>query len=48
MITQLVVYWIISIKKYYNVIAKDLSKQQALDVDSKAIQQVNLRKSRLI
>ena len=35
-------------KEYYRIIAKDLNKQQALDVDSKAIHQVNSRKSRLI
>ena len=28
-------------KKYYKMIAIDLSKQQALDADSKAIQQIN-------
>ena len=28
-------------KKYYKVIAIDLSKQQALDADPKAIQQIN-------
>ena len=28
-------------KKYYKMIAIDLSKQQALDVDPKAIQQIN-------
>ena len=28
-------------KKYYKMIAVDLSKQQALDVDPKAIQQIN-------
>ena len=28
-------------KKYYKMIAKDLSKQQALDADPKAIQQTN-------
>ena len=28
-------------KNYYNMIALDLSKQQALDVDPKAIQQIN-------
>ena len=27
--------------KYYKMIAKDLSKQQALDADRKAIQQIN-------
>ena len=41
MITQLVVYWIWSIsKKIYRLIAADLSKQKALDADSKAIQQI--------
>ena len=29
-------------KKYYKMIAVDLSKQQALDADPKAIQQINL------
>ena len=28
-------------KKYYKMIAVDLSKQQALDVDPKSIQQIN-------
>ena len=28
-------------KKYYELIAMDLSNQQALDADSKAIQQIN-------
>ena len=28
-------------KKYYKIIAIDLSKQQALDADPKAIQQIN-------
>ena len=41
MITQLVVYWILSIsKKIYRLIAVDLSKQKALDADSKAIKQI--------
>ena len=41
MITQLVVYWIWSIsKKIYRLIAADLSKQKALDADSKAIKQI--------
>ena len=31
----------IYLKKYYRMIAIDLSKQQALDVDPKAIQQIN-------
>ena len=30
-------------KNYYKMIAIDLSKQQALDVDPKAIQQINFR-----
>ena len=29
------------LKKYYKIIAIDLSKQQALDADPKAIQQIN-------
>ena len=39
MITQLVVCWTIIISK---TIAIDLSKQQALDADPKAIQKINL------
>ena len=38
MITQLVVYWIISILNCYMIIAIDLSKKQALTADPKAIQ----------
>ena len=30
-------------KKYYNMIAIDLSKQQALDADPRGIQQINFR-----
>ena len=30
-------------KKYYKMIAVDLSKQQALDADSKVIQQINFK-----
>ena len=42
MITLQYVYQIISIsKKYYKLIAVNLSKQQKLDADPKAIQQVN-------
>ena len=49
MITQLDIYWIIPISKIIMIIAifiikkiaTDLSKQQALDVDPKAIQQIN-------
>ena len=33
------------LKKYYEMIAVDLSKQQALDADPKAIQQINLTAS---
>ena len=41
MIIQLVVYQILLIlKKIYKLIAADLSKQKALDVDSRAIQQI--------
>ena len=41
MITQLVVCWILLIlKKKYRLIAADLSKQKALDADSRAIQQI--------
>ena len=41
MIIQLVVYWILLIlKKNYKLIPADLSKQKALDADSKAIQQI--------
>ena len=40
-ITRLVVYWILLIlKKNYRLIAADLSKQKALDADSRAIQQI--------
>ena len=41
MITRLVVCWILLIlKKIYRSIAVDLSKQKALDADSRAIQQI--------
>ena len=41
MITRLVVCWILLIlKKTYRLIAVDLSKQKALDADSRAIQQI--------
>ena len=41
MITQLVVCWIsLILKKNYRLIAADLSKQKALDEDSRAIQQI--------
>ena len=45
MITQMVVYQIIFLSKiiiHYKIIALDLSKQQVLDADPKAKQQVNL------
>ena len=45
MITQMVVYQIIFLSKiiiHYKIIAIDLSKQQVLDADPKAKQQVNL------
>ena len=46
MITQLVVYQIIPISKiYYKIIARDLSKQQKLDADPKAIQQFNFTRT---
>ena len=32
-------------EKYYKLIAVDLSKQQKLDVDSKAIQQINFTRN---
>ena len=32
-------------KKYYNLIAIDLSKQQKLDADPKAIQQINFTRN---
>ena len=32
-------------KKYYKMIAIDLSKQQALDADPKAIQKINLTRN---
>ena len=38
MITQLVVWWTIIISKTYNMMAINLSKQQALDADPKAVQ----------
>ena len=41
MITQLVVFWTIIFKNYYKMIAIDLIKQQTLDADPKAIQQIN-------
>ena len=41
MITQLDVYQINPIKKCYKLIAIDFSKQQKLDGDTKAIQQIN-------
>ena len=41
MITKMAVYWILLIlKKKYRLIAADLSKQKALDADSRAIQQI--------
>ena len=40
-ITQLVVCWIINFNKNYKMIAINLSKQQALDADPRAIQQIN-------
>ena len=41
MLTQMVVYWILIIlKKNYRLIAADLSKQKALDADSRTIQQI--------
>ena len=46
MITQLVVYQIIPISKIdYKIIARDLSKQQKLDADPKAIQQFNFTRT---
>ena len=41
MITQLSVYKIISILKITTCITIDLSKQQKLDADPKAIQEIN-------
>ena len=43
MITRLVAYFRLYLfkKNYYKMIAIDLSKQQALDPDPKAIQQIN-------
>ena len=42
MIIQLVACWTVSIlETYYKMIEIDLSKQQALDADPKAIQQIN-------
>ena len=41
MITQLAVYWILLFfKRNYILIAADLSKQKALDADSRAIQRI--------
>ena len=41
MIIQLVIYWIsLILKKNYRLIAVDVSKQKALDADSRAIQQI--------
>ena len=40
MITQPVVYYIMYFKNYHKMIAINLSKQQAPDVDPKAIQQI--------
>ena len=41
MLTQMVVYGILIIlKKNYRLIAADLSKQKALDADSRTIQQI--------
>ena len=41
MITRLFVCWILLIlKKNYRLIAADLSKQKALDADSRAIQKI--------
>ena len=42
MITQLVAYWILLIlkKKKNRLIAADLSKQKALDADTRAIQRI--------
>ena len=42
MITQLVIYYYPYFKNYFTMIAVDLSKQQALDADSKSIQETNL------
>ena len=41
MIAQLVVCQILPIKKYYKLIAINLSNQQKLDADTKTIQQIN-------
>ena len=42
MITRLVVCWILLIlKKNYRLTAADLSKQKALDADSRAAQQIS-------
>ena len=41
MISQLVLLGYNYFKKHYKMIAIDLSKQQALDADPKAIQQIN-------
>ena len=41
MITQPVVYYCLYFNEHYEVIAIDLSKQQAVDADPKAIQQIS-------
>ena len=41
MITQLVLLYYLYFKNYYKMIAIDLSKQQELDDNPKAIQQIN-------
>ena len=44
MITRLVAYQITIIRlQYYKMIATDLSKQHALDLDLKAIQQISFK-----
>ena len=40
MITQQVAYWICLFEKNYRLITVDLSKQKALDADSRAVQQI--------
>ena len=41
MIIKLIIYWVsLILKKIYRLIAVDVSKQKALDADSRAIQQI--------
>ena len=44
-ITQNFVFWIVYFKNYYEAIAIDISKQQALYADLKAIQEINFTRN---